>query len=108
VQYGKHAVHSDDLKAVCTAHRDAAHAAVRRKERGFVERVLFPAAVGDFFYRAGEQVIVTTLGAISDDDHFVDMHSTVVVGGRESRFWKVGSDVKGIITPRGYDRKYVY
>jgi precorrin-3B C17-methyltransferase len=59
-------------------------------------------------YRPGEEVIVTTLEEMIRDDHFVDMHSTVVVGGRESRFWKVGSDVKGIITPRGYDRKYVY
>jgi precorrin-3B C17-methyltransferase len=67
-----------------------------------------PVGVVKDAYRPGEQVIVTTLGEISEDDHFVDMHSTVVVGGKESRFWKVGSDVKGIITPRGYDRKYVY
>jgi precorrin-3B C17-methyltransferase len=51
---------------------------------------------------------VTTLGEVIENDAFVDMHSTVVVGGKDSRMWKVGSDVKGIITPRGYDRKYVY
>jgi precorrin-3B C17-methyltransferase len=59
-------------------------------------------------YREGERVVVTTLGEVIENDAFVDMHSTVVVGGKDSRMWKVGSDVKGIITPRGYDRKYVY
>jgi len=67
-----------------------------------------PVGVVKNAYRDGEQVTVTTLEEIASDDRFVDMHSTVVVGGKESRFWKVGSDVKGIITPRGYDRKYVY
>jgi precorrin-3B C17-methyltransferase len=67
-----------------------------------------PVGVVKDAYRPGEEVIITTLGAMQKDDSFVDMHSTVVVGGRDSRTWKVGSDVKGIITPRGYDRKYVY
>jgi precorrin-3B C17-methyltransferase len=38
----------------------------------------------------------------------VDMHTTVIIGGKESRIWRMGEDVKGIITPRGYQRKYVY
>lgn len=59
-------------------------------------------------YRPGEQVRVSTLAEMVADDSFVDMHSTVVVGGVNSRIWKVGDNVKGIITPRGYDRKYVY
>ncbi len=36
------------------------------------------------------------------------MHSTVIIGGSESRIWRMGENVKGIITPRGYHRKYVY
>jgi precorrin-3B C17-methyltransferase len=38
----------------------------------------------------------------------VDMHTTVIIGGKESRIWRMGEDVKGIITPRGYHHKYVY
>jgi precorrin-3B C17-methyltransferase len=59
-------------------------------------------------YRPGMEVRVTTLASIIEDDSFVDMHSTVIVGGEESRIWKEGADVRGIITPRGYDHKYVY
>ncbi|WP_174590325.1 precorrin-3B C(17)-methyltransferase [Methanocella conradii] len=58
-------------------------------------------------YREGEQVIVTTLekAAVSHDD--VDMHTTVIVGGEESRIWRTGNGER-IITPRGYHRKYEY
>lgn len=59
-------------------------------------------------FREGESVFITTLGEIPALEEKVDMHSAVIVGGRESRLWKVGEDVKGIITPRGYHRKYVY
>jgi precorrin-3B C17-methyltransferase len=38
----------------------------------------------------------------------VDMHTTVFIGGNESRIWRMGNNVKGIITPRGYHHKYVY
>jgi precorrin-3B C17-methyltransferase len=38
----------------------------------------------------------------------VDMHSILIFGGEESRIWRNGTDVKGIITPRGYHRKYTY
>jgi len=59
-------------------------------------------------YRPDEQKKILTLKELREDHSFVDMHSTVVVGGRTTRIWKVGDDVKGIITPRGYGRKYVY
>lgn len=59
-------------------------------------------------YRSGEEVAITTLGKAEECVDFVDMHTTVIVGGRESRIWRMGTDVKGIITPRGYQRKYVY
>ena len=59
-------------------------------------------------YRPDEEVRVTTLGGLLQDDSFVDMRSTVIIGRAESRLWRVGRNVKGIITPRGYARKYVY
>lgn len=59
-------------------------------------------------YREGEIAKITDLGSLAEDDTFVDMHSTVIIGNSESRVWKEGDDVRGIITPRGYDRKYVY
>ncbi len=59
-------------------------------------------------FRPGEEVIITMLSGILENDDQVDMSSTVIIGGKNSRIWKVGSNVKGIITPRGYDRKYVY
>lgn len=59
-------------------------------------------------FREGEVVAVTTLGEIAALEEQVDMHSAVIVGGAESRIWEVGENVKRIITPRGYHRKYVY
>jgi precorrin-3B C17-methyltransferase len=59
-------------------------------------------------YREGEEIMVVTLGEIGLAERVVDMHTTVIVGGEESRIWRNGEDVKGIITPRGYHRKYVY
>jgi precorrin-3B C17-methyltransferase len=58
--------------------------------------------------RDGEKVIVTTLGEVEKVHGAVDMHTTVIVGGKESRVWKMGDDIRGIITPRGYHNKYVY
>jgi len=52
--------------------------------------------------------VITTLGEIGNYIEQVDMHTTVIIGGNESRIWRMGNDVKGIITPRGYHRKYVY
>ena len=59
-------------------------------------------------YREGEEVMVVTLGESALADRIVDMHTTVIVGGEESRIWRNGQHVKGIITPRGYHRKYIY
>jgi precorrin-3B C17-methyltransferase len=59
-------------------------------------------------YREEEEVLVTTLSGVAENLDRVDMHSTVIVGGKETKFWKRGSNVKGIITPRGYHRKYAY
>ena len=56
----------------------------------------------------GGAVIITTLGDVEKDDDAVDMHTTVIIGGSESRIWRMGEHVKGIITPRGYHHKYVY
>jgi precorrin-3B C17-methyltransferase len=58
--------------------------------------------------REGEEIIITTLGDIGTVEDQIDMHTTVIIGGTESRIWRMGDNVKGIITPRGYHRKYVY
>ncbi|MCK9630958.1 MAG: precorrin-3B C(17)-methyltransferase [Methanoregula sp.] len=58
--------------------------------------------------REDEKTLVTTLGAMEQSMDAVDMHTTVIIGGTESRIWRMRDDVKGIITPRGYHRKYVY
>lgn len=58
--------------------------------------------------REDEGTIITTLGEIGSSMDAIDMHTTVIIGGAESRIWRMGDDVKGIITPRGYHRKYVY
>ena len=58
--------------------------------------------------REGEELAVTTLGEAGGRIGDVDMHSTVIIGGRGSRIWRRGKDARGIITPRGYERKYLY
>jgi precorrin-3B C17-methyltransferase len=67
-----------------------------------------PVAIVRNAFRDGEEVLITTLGGIGSSVDHVDMHSTVIIGGRETRLWKAGNRIRGIITPRGYDRKYVY
>jgi precorrin-3B C17-methyltransferase len=67
-----------------------------------------PVGVVKNAFRKGEEILVTTLEAFEGQLDFVDMRSIVIVGGEESRIWRSGSDVRGIITPRGYHRKYVY
>jgi precorrin-3B C17-methyltransferase len=59
-------------------------------------------------YREGEVLAVTTLGSAKERTGEVDMHATVIIGGRGSRIWRRGEDEQGIITPRGYERKYLY
>jgi precorrin-3B C17-methyltransferase len=57
--------------------------------------------------RVGETVIVTRLGAFESVEDEVDMHAIVIVGTDESRII-AREGQNGIITPRGYHRKYVY
>jgi|LSQX01.2.fsa_nt_gb precorrin-3B C17-methyltransferase len=60
-------------------------------------------------YRGQEESFaITDLASLYDDDRMVDMHSVVIIGGESTGLLKEGEDVKGIITPRGYHRKYVY
>jgi len=59
-------------------------------------------------FRDGEMVIVTTLGEVHGYEEEVDMHSTVIIGGTETRIGKVGDNATAIITPRGYHTKYIY
>jgi precorrin-3B C17-methyltransferase len=59
-------------------------------------------------YRTGEERIVADLGSMAGHLDAVDMHSIVIIGGEETRCWRQGKDAKGIITPRGYHRKYLY
>lgn len=58
-------------------------------------------------YRPGEQVFVTTLERFESVEDEVDMHAIVIVGTDESRIIEK-EGWNGIITPRGYHRKYVY
>jgi precorrin-3B C17-methyltransferase len=67
-----------------------------------------PVAVIRNALRDGEEVIVIKLADVEKAENAVDMHTTVIIGGKESRIWRMGEDVKGIITPRGYHHKYVY
>ncbi len=67
-----------------------------------------PLAIVKNAYRSGEEIIVTTLGEAPSVEERVDMHSTVFIGGTESRIWSMEDHVKGIITQRGYHRKYLY
>jgi len=56
----------------------------------------------------GEDLTITDLRSLYDDDSVVDMHSMVIIGGETTRLLMEGEDVRGIITPRGYHSKYVY
>jgi len=67
-----------------------------------------PVGVVKNAYRPNEERHIMTLEELKADCSLVDMHSIVIIGGEETRIWKVGDDVRGIITPRGYHRKYVY
>ena len=58
-------------------------------------------------FRDGEEEQITTLAALRKDNSFVDMHCMVIIAGEEARITQIGNR-DGIITPRGYDRKYVY
>jgi precorrin-3B C17-methyltransferase len=66
-----------------------------------------PVGVVKNAFRPDERAIVTTLGRIGDYEDEVDMHTTVIVGGSESRIWRTENGER-IITPRGYHNKYIY
>ena len=66
-----------------------------------------PVTVVKNAFRDEQEVRFFTLDALFADDSFVDMRSIVIIGGEESRIDTVG-DREMMITPRGYDRKYVY
>ena len=68
-----------------------------------------PVAVIKNALRKGQaDPVITTLGEIESVMDAIDMHTTVIIGGNESRIWRMANDVKGIITPRGYQHKYLY
>ncbi len=67
-----------------------------------------PVGIVKNVFREGEETHITTLRELAENDDIVDMHSILIIGGEESRIWKEDDHVKGIITPRGYHRKYVY
>ena len=68
-----------------------------------------PVAVIKNALREGQSdPVITTLGEIENVIDQIDMHTTVIIGGNESRIWRMGNNAKGIITPRGYQHKYVY
>ncbi len=58
--------------------------------------------------RKEERAVITTLSGFGSVEPEVDMHATVIVGCGESRIWRDGEDERAFITPRGYQRKYVY
>ncbi len=53
--------------------------------------------------RRGERAIVTTLDAFMKFERIIDMHTTIIVGNKDSFIWK-----DKIVTPRGYRGKYDY
>jgi len=53
--------------------------------------------------RPGEMTAVATLETLMEHEEIIDMHTTIIVGNRESFIWK-----DKIITPRGYQTKYGY
>jgi len=67
-----------------------------------------PVAIVKNALRDDEDTVITTLGEIEVSAEKVDMHTTVIIGSSESRIWRMGNNVKGIITPRGYHNKYIY
>ncbi len=67
-----------------------------------------PVAVVRNAYRDDEEQYIGTLGDADRLEVLADMHSTVIIGGKESRICMFGDGEKKVVTPRGYHRKYVY
>lgn len=59
-------------------------------------------------YRPDQTIIVTTLTDVMDVFDSIDMHTVVFIGGEETRMLRRYADVRGMFTPRGYHRKYIY
>lgn len=59
-------------------------------------------------YRPDESVMVTTLRDVMDLFDLIDMHTVVFIGGEETRMLRRYNNARGMFTPRGYHRKYVY
>jgi len=53
--------------------------------------------------RSGEVTAVATLETLMEYEDMIDMHSTIIVGNRESFIWN-----DRIVTPRGYRKKYEF
>ncbi len=66
-------------------------------------RQIVPVGIVTNCRRRDEKAIVTTLDALMQFENVIDMHSTIIVGNKDSFVWK-----DKIITPRGYRRKYDY
>jgi precorrin-3B C17-methyltransferase len=58
-------------------------------------------------FRAGQEVATTVLEEAASWAGQADMHTVVIIGGRESRIWR-NRFAEGIVTPRGYHTKYRY
>ena len=67
-----------------------------------------PVGVVKDAYRPDSKVIVTTLQDVMDVFDIIDMHTVVFIGGEETRMLRRHEDARGMFTPRGYHRKYVY
>ncbi|HQC00600.1 MAG TPA: precorrin-3B C(17)-methyltransferase, partial [Methanospirillum sp.] len=67
-----------------------------------------PVGVVKDAYRPDSKVIVTTLKDVMDVFDIIDMHTVVFIGGEETRMLRRHEDARGMFTPRGYHRKYVY
>lgn len=59
-------------------------------------------------FRPDEKIIVTTLRCVMDLEDAIDMHTVVFIGGNETKMVRRANNERGIFTPRGYHRKYVY
>jgi precorrin-3B C17-methyltransferase len=77
--------------AIALEHRDAAT----------------PVGIVRNAFRPAQGVTVSTLGDAPAWTEVVDMHTIVIIGGPESRIWRTRHG-EGIVTPRGYNRKYLY
>lgn len=67
-----------------------------------------PVGVVKDAYRPDSKIIVTTLKDVMDVFDIIDMHTVVFIGGEETRMLRRHEDARGMFTPRGYHRKYVY